>query len=106
MLEQVVSGIADEEYQRRAWFGVGPYVSSPGEMINQLLGDASIEEFLDRNDTGMNDLQVEAGRYLAKLMDGLAKQSPTFIDPYKMIDDPRWLEIREAAKRFQALLSK
>jgi isocitrate dehydrogenase kinase/phosphatase len=109
VVEQGVDGLADEELQRRAWFGIGPEQSSPEETINQFLGDAAIREFLSRKDTGLNDLQIESGRTLIKLTEELLKEMPKdrkFIDPSKLIDDPRWKKIREAATRFLALLSE
>ncbi len=105
VIKQTVDGIADESLQRRSWFGLGPEISSPGEEFNALLDDAAIDEFLKRDDTGLNDLQLEAGRHLAKLMRDLSKQTPEFIDPNDLIDDPRWRRIREAATRFSALLA-
>jgi len=109
VIEQGTDGIADEQLQRRAWFGIGPEESSPEETINQFLGDAAIREFLNRRDTGLNELQVESGRRLVDLIERLLKEMPQghgFIDPSKLIDDPRWNEIREAATRFLALLLK
>lgn len=64
VVQQVVSGIADEETQRRAWFGVGREESSPDEDFNQFFGDAAIEEFLARKDNELNPQQLEAGRRL------------------------------------------
>jgi hypothetical protein len=105
VIKQTVDGIADESLQRRSWFGLGPEISSPDEEFNALLGDAAIEEFLKRDDTGLNDLQLEAGRHLAGLMRNLANQTPDHIEPADLIDDPRWKKIREAAARFSVLLA-
>jgi hypothetical protein len=105
VVEQTVNGIADEDFQRRSWFGLGPEISSPDEEFNAFFSDAAIEEFLQRNDTGLNDLQTEAGRHLVKLMRDLSRQTPKHIEPADLIDDPRWKTIREAAARFSALLA-
>jgi hypothetical protein len=105
VIKQVVDSIADENLQRRAWFGIGPEVSSPDDEFNAFFGDAAILEFLARDDTGLNDLQREAGRYLAKLMCDLSNETPDRIEPYSFIDDPRWKKIREAAARFSTLLA-
>ena len=67
-------------------------------------GDAAIEEFLDRTDTGLNQAQLEAGRHLLELMRQLSDQTPSHIEPDDLIDDPRWREIREAATHFYKLL--
>ena len=42
--------VADERYQRRAWFGIGPEVSSPTEVFNELFDDCRISEFIRRPD--------------------------------------------------------
>ncbi len=104
VVEDVVSGIADEALQRRAWFGVGPEESSPDEEFCQFFDDAAIEEFLDRGDTGMNEQQLKAGRHLTRLMRELSDQTPEHVDPADLIDDPQWQKIREAAARFHTLL--
>jgi hypothetical protein len=109
VVEQGVGGIADEREQRRAWFGIGPEESSPEETINQFFGDAAIREFLERKDSGLTDVQISAGWNLVSLMETLLKDLPKrgkFIDPSKLIDDPRWISIREVAAQFFAMLSK
>jgi hypothetical protein len=105
VIKQAVDGIADEAMQRRAWFGIGPEVSSPDEVFCQFFDDAAIEDFLKRSDTGLNDLQLQAGKYLTKLMRELSKQTAEHIDPSNLIDDPRWRKVREAAARFATLLA-
>ena len=104
VLEEVVDSIADEDLQRRAWFGLGPEVWSPDEAFCQFFGDAAIEEFLDRNDAGLNEPQLKAGRDLMALMRELSDQTPEHIKPSELIDDPRWRKIRKAAARFRKLL--
>lgn len=104
VIEQVVGAIADESLQRRAWFGIGPEMSSPDEHFCQFFGDAAIEEFLDRSDTGLNERQIESGRHIVKLMRELSDQTPDHIKPSDLIDDPRWRQIREAAAHFSKLL--
>jgi hypothetical protein len=105
VVEQVVSCIADEDLQRRAWFGIGPEEDSPDEMFNQFFGDAAIEEFLARSDMELNDSQKVSGNNLVKLMRTLSEQTPQHIAPADLIDDPRWKKIREAAAQFSALLT-
>ena len=104
VLKQVVGAIADEDLQRRAWFGVGPEDSTPDEDICQFFGNAAIEEFLDRPDTGLNRVQLEPGRRLVKLIRQLSDEMPDHIKPDDLIDDPRWREIRKAATRFHKLM--
>jgi hypothetical protein len=105
VVRQSVAAIADETLQGRAWFGIGSEISSPDEMFNQFFNDAAIEEFLRRTDNGLNKVELDAGRHLVELMNELADQTPEFIPPASLIDDPRWERIRQAAARFLALLS-
>jgi hypothetical protein len=107
VLEEVVDAISDEDLQRRAWFGIGPEESSPDEDICQFFGDAAIEEFLDRDDTGLNAAQIDAGRRLVAMMRELSDKTDRatgHIKPSELIDDPRWQEIRRAAADFRKLL--
>lgn len=105
-LFEVVDALADEELQRRSWFGIGPEEWSPDEAFCQYFGDAGAEEFLDRADTGLNQWQIEAGRELTTLLRRLSDETSAHIDPAELIDDPRWRKIRDAAARFRALLLK
>src|SRR6185295_14328021 len=104
VLADVVDSIADEDLQRRAWFGLGPEVWSPDEAFCQFFGDAAIEEFLDRHDTGLSEPQRKAGRDLIAMMRELSDQTPEHLKPSELIDDPRWRKIRKAAARFHKLL--
>ena len=104
VVEQVVGGLADEALQRRSWFGVGPEESSPDEEFCMFFDDAAIEAFLERDDTGLDEGQINAGKHLVKLMNALSDQTPEHIEPENLIDDPRWREIRKAAARFHKLL--
>ncbi len=105
VVRQVVSTIADENLQRRAWFGVGPEVSSPDEEFCKFFGDAAVEDFLKRGDNGLNSQQLDAGKHLLTLMKRLSDETPNHIPPLSLIDDPRWREVREAAARFSTLLA-
>ena len=106
VLAGVVDCIADENLQRRAWFGLGPEVWSPDEAFNQFFGDAAAEEFFDRDDTGLNEHQLKAGKHLTVLMRELSDQTPDHVKPADLIDDPRWQEVRRAAARFQMLIGR
>jgi glycerol-3-phosphate O-acyltransferase len=106
VVEQVVSALADEEMQRRAWFGLGPEQDSPNEMFNQFFGDAAIPEFLRREDTGLNERQRELGSQLVQLMTKLSADTPNHIEPGDLIDDPRFRRLREAAATFLDSLSQ
>jgi hypothetical protein len=105
VVEDVVRWIADEQGQRRAWFGIGPEVSSPDEDFCAFFDDAAVPEFLDRADARLNATQREAGERLVRLMHKLADATPEHIAPETLIDDPRWQEVRRVAANFLAELS-
>lgn len=102
VVKGVVEGIVDEAMQRRAWFGAGPEIASPGEAVDQFFGDAAIEDFLARSDNGLDEAQTAAGRRLVALMEDLLKETKPeeWMDPDYMIANPRWKAIRAAASEF------
>ena len=77
-----------------------------GEMINGFLGDAAAEDFFDRNDTGLNELQIESGKKLTILIRDFAKTINTRIHTGEFIDDPRLVPIRAAAIQFLSLVDR
>jgi len=105
IVEQTVRGIADADLQKRAWFGSGPEVSSPDEMINQFFGDAAMEDFLDYPGVNLSPIQLTLGRHLLELMVRLSNGTPNSVDPTTFFDDPRWAEIRKAAQAFSSSLT-
>lgn len=104
LVEDAIRSIADESMQRKAWFGFGPEVSSPSEVINGFYSDAAIENFLDRDDNGLNQQQLAAGQRLYQLMEKFMEQIPKYPKPESVIDNPQWNEIRNAASQFLDLL--
>ena len=106
VLLQIVEAVADEEFQRRAWFGIGPEQSSPGETVNQFFSNAAFQDFLARHDNGLSREQTNAGRQLYDLMERFISNTPVHLKPEQVIDEPRWGEIRQVAKRFLELMDK
>jgi len=107
LVKDAVGWLADEEKQRRSWSGQGPEISSPGETFNSFLDDAAVEEYLKRDNTGLNQRQLEALTRLTKMMRKLSDETPTFIDKEigaAFIDDPRWKAVILAAQEALALL--
>jgi hypothetical protein len=107
LVKNAVGWLADEDAQRRAWFGLGPEQSSPGETFNAFLDDASVEEYLKRDNTGLNLRQRKALTGLTKMMRKLSDATPKLIDKEigpAFIDDPRWKEVIKTAKETLALL--
>jgi hypothetical protein len=96
--------IADEKFQRDAWFGKSKYFSSPDEVYNGLFSDVDIEEFIVSPEIALNDLQKAAGNSFVekiRIFETLVDES---LPPDQVIDHPAWREVRHAAKKFWNLL--
>ncbi|MDB5492108.1 MAG: hypothetical protein JWO78_1957 [Micavibrio sp.] len=105
IVEDAVSWLANEEGQRRAWFGTGPEIDTPDEAFMGFLDDAAVEDFLKHKDTGLYPNQLDLLQDLAEMVRKLCIETnkegrlpPTFID------DPRWQKVIAAAKKTKGLL--
>jgi hypothetical protein len=101
-----VRSLADESGQRRAWFGVGPEMGSPDEEVNQFLGDAAFAEYLDLADNGLDESQLAAGQRLLQQMRHFSESTPNILKPEDVIDDPKWKDVRHAARAFLTSLGE
>jgi hypothetical protein len=89
---------ADRTYQQRAWFGQGPEVDSPGELICTFMGDLVFEEFLIHLRLSQPE-RAEAVR-LYEAVERYASLSPETLNPFHVIDDPQFESVRIGAKEF------
>lgn len=103
----VIKDIANEEFQRTAWFGLSPtQVSSPDELLCQFFDDFDFSEFLNSPEVNLTSKQKAAGEDLKSKMEKFADSTPKHLDPRKVIDDERWKEIRLAAQAFPETLDE
>lgn len=103
-----VRSVADEAFQRTVWFGGGDgrWVGSPTEQFCGFFDNASVPEFLARDDHGLNKDQLAELTLLTKMMARLSREGGPDIDrPEYLIDDPRWVSIRQQAKMTLETLS-
>jgi hypothetical protein len=100
----IIGGVADEKFQRDAWFGKGKYVSSPVEIYNQVFGDLALEEFIASPEIGLNDMQKAAANELIEKMRHFEKLVDEDLPPRQVIDHPVWREVRQTASRLLDLL--
>jgi len=96
---EIIGYVADEHFQRTAWFGKGPYVSSPDEIYNQVFSDLDIGKFIASPEVALSDLQRAAATELANKMEYFDKVMSEDLSPERVIDHPVWREVREAARR-------
>ena len=101
---EIIGNVADEEFQRDAWFGKGGYVSSPQEVFNQVFNDLAFEEFIVSPEIDLNDLQKAAANRLVEKMRYFEKLVSEDLRPEQVIDHPAWREVRQTAKRLLDLL--
>jgi hypothetical protein len=99
-----VQNIADEAYQRRAWFGLGPEVSSPSEVFNCLFDDTQIEDFLANPPTYASRASLAQLARLRDAMDDLLGVDDDRAEA--LIDSAPWAEIRQIARTAADLLAK
>ena len=98
---EAVRDVADREFQERSWFNKSTTeVSSPDEVICTLFDDALFEEFLESDEIGLNDIQRQLGKKLAKAMSQYNCIIDTKLDAQAVFDDPTWGRIRKLAQDF------
>jgi|SRR6267143_6687536 hypothetical protein len=89
---------ADRTYQQRVWFGQGPEVDSPNELLCTFLDDLVFEEFLVH--PKLSHRERTAASHLYKTVETYADCTPKTLKPSDVIDDPRFESVRRAAAEF------
>ncbi len=96
----VVGDIASREYQERAWLGIGPEVSSPTEVYNQLFDDNTFDLFFEKYGATFTPFQLKAWKDLESKMEEYGQDDEKLDDPHQVINDPEWQQVRESAACF------
>jgi hypothetical protein len=96
---EIIGSVANENYQRAAWFGKSRFISSPEEVYNQVFGDLAFEEFVASPEVALNDLERAAAVALISKMLHFEEVAGEDLAPERVIDHPVWREVREAAQR-------
>jgi len=90
---------ADRTYQERVWFGRDPqYRDSPDDLICTFLDDLVFEKFLVHPQLSERERKAAARLYGAVLE--YADSTPQMLKPSDVIDDPRFENVRTAARDF------
>lgn len=85
----IFTDFANSDLQRRSWFGIGPEVSSPDEMCNQV-EDLSVRGWVGENVERMSPF---LGRYIYDFLDAL-DSLPEVSDPWTAFSSVEWMVIR------------
>jgi len=96
----VVEEIASREIQERAWFGIGPEVSSPDEIYNQLFDDNTCDLVFEKYAATFTPQQTVAWNDLRRKLEEYGEESEELDDPHRVVNDPEWQKVRESAARF------
>lgn len=96
-LLSLITKIADERFQRDAWFGRGTFVSSPTEMLCQYFDDLDAPDFIEKEAGSLSEPQREALLALDQELNRFADATSDELDPAETANDPRWKRIRALA---------
>jgi hypothetical protein len=88
---------SDRTYQERAWFGHGPELDSPDELLCTFLDDLVFEQFLVH--PKLSPSEQTAASHLYTTVEAYVS-SPKTLKPSDVIDDPRFERVRTAAAEF------
>ncbi|WDD97739.1 hypothetical protein [Thalassomonas actiniarum] len=103
---EILTNIADENFQKKIWFSDTLYCSTPGELYCILFDDYSIELFIDDNDVNLNANQKANGKILINLMDEFSEECGDNMTAENTINNLKWKAIRKQAERFLHTLNQ
>ncbi|MGA2983978.1 MAG: hypothetical protein ABSG32_09195 [Terriglobia bacterium] len=92
--------IASRDFQEEAWFPGGKVVSSPDEIYQTLMEDSTPDLFFETYGKTFTTSQLQGWNELRSLLEQYYTQIPLHPDPRRVLDDPEWDLVRQAAKRF------
>jgi hypothetical protein len=93
--------VASREYQERTWLGGGGNeISSPEEVYCQLIEDCTFDLFFETYSKDFTEDQLRSWAALKSVLERYWERMPQFPDPRKVLADPEWHEVREAAAQF------
>lgn len=103
-IKKIIKDISDLEYQKRAWLGIGPEVSSPEEIYCTLFDDFMVEDFLRSDEIELSEMQRSLFRKLIKDMESIAEKYSQKFEPKILLRDEKWLELTKLASELFKIL--
>lgn len=100
-----VRKISDSKYQEESWLGAGERISSPVELYCTLFDDLIFDEFFASETVALDEKQRAAGVALRGALEEYSKSMPEAPDPYQVIKDPRWEQVRAIASEFVSCMT-
>lgn len=99
----VLDAIADRDVLHDAWSGKSDYPTTPEEIYNEVFSDAHVDGYADP-DLALDETQKAAGKEFVDRMRDFDKIGGPELPWQEVIDHPGWIKVREAARKFLALL--
>ena len=104
IVRPVIQDFSDRMFQERAWFNRGPEVSSPTELISNLLDDFSFHKTSQTPSFNLSDEQRTACSHFAQMVRAYSHAHRGHLNEREVIDDPEWEKIRQAAAELLKVL--
>lgn len=98
--------IADRDFQRRAWTGTGPEVSSLVEVVCGLFDDALLHEFVEKYNATLSQKVLSDVRDLDSKIKDLDTDYLNTLPILDVIDSPQWIEISQIAYNLKTALEQ
>jgi hypothetical protein len=98
--------IASREYQEVAWFPGAKVVSSPDEVYLVLMEDSTPDLFFETYGKTFTASQIQCWTELRSRLEQYYSKMPSHPDPRRVLDDPEWDLVRQAAKMFLGAFSR
>jgi hypothetical protein len=92
--------IASREYQEGSWFPGGKAWSSPDELYQILMEDHRADLFFETYRKAFSSDQIQCWHEFRSKLENYYDKMPKHPDPRRVLDDPEWDLVRQAAERF------
>lgn len=105
-LLSTIREIGDKSFQERIWLeGSGPEVSSYEEVMCRLFDDYALSSVIDAEwrALGLTERQREGLILLRDALDVFGSEVSGTPEPSRILNDPRWVSVRDLARKTLAL---
>jgi hypothetical protein len=92
--------ISSRAFQEETWKAGGDLVSSPDEVFQALMEDCTPDLFFEVYGGTLTHEQVQGWRDLKSRLTSYYDRMPLYPDPAKVLIDPEWENVRQAAGSF------
>ena len=97
LILSALGDMADEQFQRRAWAGIGPESSSLVEIICRLFDDVLLREYVKKYASTLPSKTLSDVRDLDERVQRLNAEYLDTLPALDAINSPEWVEISDLA---------